>query len=244
MARLSRLVIPRQPHLITQISNGLQAAFRTDGDYRAYLGWLREAARSFKVALHAYALLPERVHLLATPSDDTGLGRMMQWVGRHYVPYFNNAYQRAGGLWQGRYKATVIEPDRFLLPASLFIECLPVQTGLTDKPVDYPWSSCAHHAGMRPDPVITDHPIYWALGNTPFDRELAYRALLDLGLSAQQTAALQQATRSEWPLGSAQFVASLEKQAMRRVAPGKRGRPRAKGLEQGKEAGENEEKNE
>src|SRR5688500_9134350 len=107
MARLPRLVIPHLPHHIIQQGNGGQLICRDDDDYRAFLRWLREGAKQFKVAIHAYVLLPDHLHLLATPTDETGLSRMMQWIGRHYVPYFNLKHGRAGTLWQGRYKATV-----------------------------------------------------------------------------------------------------------------------------------------
>lgn len=225
MARLPRLVIPHQPHVVTQLGIGLQPVFRDNGDYLAYLGWLRDASRRFKVAIHAYALLPDRVHLLATPADEPGLGRMMQWIGRHYVPYFNARYQRAGTLWQGRYKATTVEPAQYLLACSLFIESSPVHAGLVAVPADYPWSSCAHHVGVRSDPLVIDHALYWALGNTPFDRELAYRNRLEQGLSDRQTQELAAAIQKAWPIGSDTFIASLAKQATRRVRPARRGRP-------------------
>ncbi|MGH8808586.1 MAG: transposase [Noviherbaspirillum sp.] len=228
MARLPRLVIPNQAHHILQSGNDRQAIFRDADDYAAFLAWLREAARQFKVALHAYALLPNQVHLLVSPSDDTGLSRMMQWVGRHYVPYFNLKYQRSGTLWQGRYKATVIDAEQYFLACSQYIESSPVRAGLVMIPTDYPWSSVAHHVGSRADPLITDHPLYWALGNTPFDREAAYRALLDQGLSANEVHAFDEATVKAWPLGSEKFKILLAKQTNRRVSPAKRGRP-AKG---------------
>jgi putative transposase len=226
MARLPRLVVPHQPHYIAQAGNGYQPIFLDTEDYVSFLGWLREAARQFKVAIHAYTLLPDHIALLVSPADATGLGRMMQWIGRHYVPYFNVKYQRTGTLWQGRYKATVIDASQYLLLCSSFIELDSVRSGLASNPADYPWSSCAHHVGSKPDALITDHPIYWALGNTPFDRELAYRALLDHGLTASEVETLSEATRKGWPLGSEKFKDALARQLSRRVSPAKRGRPR------------------
>jgi putative transposase len=225
MARLPRLVVPNQAHHILQRGNDRQAIFRDADDYAAFLAWLRDAARQFKVALHAYALLPNQVQLLATPSDDIGMSRMMQWIGRHYVPYFNMKYQRSGTLWQGRYKATVIDAQQYFLACSQFVESSPVRAGLVASPSDYPWSSVAHHVGMRGDPLITDHSRYWALGNTPFDREAAYRSFLEHGLSANEVQALNEATQRAWPLGSEKFKALLAKQTNRRVSPAKRGRP-------------------
>jgi putative transposase len=225
MARLPRLVVPNQPHHILQSGIDGQSIFRDDADYAAFLGWLREAAKQFKLAVHAYVLMPTHLHLLVSPSDDTGLGRAMQWVGRHYVPYFNGKYQRAGTLWQSRYKATVIDSTNYFLQCSRYIELNPVRSGLVSSPDEYPWSSYAHHAGLRSDPVIHDHPVFWALGNTPFDREAAYRALAEQGLSERELAVLRDATRKGWALGSEQFKTVLAKQANRRVSPARRGRP-------------------
>jgi putative transposase len=226
MARLPRLVVPHQPHYVAQAGNGRQPIFLDTEDYVSFLSWLREASRQFKVAIHAYVLLPDRIALLVSPADSTGLGRMMQWVGRHYVPYFNAKYQRTGTLWQGRYKATVIDALQYLLLCSRFIELDPVRSDLTSSPADYPWSSCAHHVGAKSDALITDHPIYWALGNTPFDRELAYRSLLDRGLTAGEVETLSDATCKGWPLGSEKFKEALARQFSRRVSPARRGRPK------------------
>lgn len=225
MARLPRLVVPHQLHHIVQIGNDRQPVFRDQEDYAAFLGWLREASRQFKVAIHAYVLMPDHLHLLATPSDDTGLGRMMQWIGRHYVPFFNAKYRRAGTLWQGRYKAAVIEPAPYFLLCCKYIELNPVRSGLTSSPADYPWSSYAHHVGIKPDPVVTDHPVFWGLGNTPFDREASYRQLIEQDISVREVAALTDATLKGWPLGSDAFKAALAKVTSRRVSPAKRGRP-------------------
>lgn len=225
MARLPRLVVPHQPHYIIQRGIDRQPVFRDDADYLSFQRWLREAARQFKVAVHAYVLLPSQVQLLASPSDEAGLGRMMQWIGRQYVPYFNIRYQRAGTLWQGRYRAAVIEPTQYLLACSRYIESEPVRAGFCVEPALYPWSSYAHHTGIGPDPAITDHALYWVLGNTPFDREAAYRSLMEQGLSAVELNALNDAALKAWPLGSEQFKKDLEKQLSRRVVPAKRGRP-------------------
>lgn len=225
MARLPRLVVPNLPHHIIQSGNDRQPIFRDADDYAAFLRWLRDAARQFKVAIHAYVLMPNHLHLLASPSDGVGLSRMMQWVGRHYVPYFNARYQRIGTLWQGRYKAAVIDPDKYLMVCSRYIESNPVRAGLATTPADYPWSSFAHHVGSRSDPLITDHPIFWALGNTPFEREVAYQRLMDQRPGEDETTALTEAALKGWPLGSDKFKAILAKQASRRITPGKRGRP-------------------
>ncbi|MEN3297828.1 MAG: REP-associated tyrosine transposase [Burkholderiales bacterium] len=225
MARLPRLVVPHQPHHLIQHGNDRQLIFRDADDHIVFLNWLRDASRQFEVAIHAYVLMPSHIHLLATPSDTIGLGRMMQWIGRHYVPYFNQKYGRQGTLWQGRYRATVIDSEQYLMTCSNYIELNPVRAGIALSPEDYPWSSYAHHIGSKSDPVITDHMLYWSLGNTPFDREAAYKNLIEQGLGPKEVLAVTEATRKGWALGSDKFKAQLEKAANRRVQPAKRGRP-------------------
>lgn len=225
MARLPRLVIPHQPHHVIQRGNDRRTIFHDAGDYTQFLKWLREAARQFKVALHAYVLMPNHIHLLVSPADALGLGKMMQWIGRYYVPYFNQKYGRAGTLWQGRYRATVIDSERYFMTCCRYIELNPVRAHLAEKPEDYAWSSYAHHAGIKSDPFITDHSLYWALGNTPFEREGAYREITQQALTSGDVELLQDATNKGWAIGSEKFVSLLEKQVRRRVRPGKKGRP-------------------
>lgn len=225
MARLPRLVVPHQPHHVIQRGIDGQPIVRDRADYIAFLGWLREAAKQFKVAIHAYALLPNQLELLITPSDATGLGRLMQWVGRYYVPWFNRKYDRSGTLWQGRYRASVIDAERYFMTCSRYIESIPVQRDIAASPAEYEWSSYAHHTGAKMDSLVTDHPLYWALGNTPFDREAAYKDLSEQALTENDIHLLKNLTPKGWALGSEKFKAGLAKNAGRRVSPARRGRP-------------------
>jgi putative transposase len=225
MARLPRLVIPNQPHHLIQRGVDRQAIFRETEDYVNFLGRLRDAAKQFKVAIHAYVLMSNHVHLLATPSDADGLAKMMQWVGRYYVPYFNQKYGRVGTLWQGRYRATVIDSEPYFMLCSCYIDQNPVRAGIVATPSEYPWSSYLHHVGAKPDPLVVDHALYWALGNTPFDREAAYKQLAEQALTSVQAAKLIDATNKGWPLGTEKFKSNLEKQGNQRVRPARRGRP-------------------
>lgn len=225
MARLPRLVVPGQPHHIIQRGNNRQPVFLDDEDYQRFLGWLREAARTYKVSIHAYVLMPNHLHLLASPAEATGLAQMMQWIGRKYVPYFNQKYNRVGTLWQGRFKTSVIDSENYFLVCSRYIENNPVRAQLAATPQDYRWSSYAHHAGLGQDPVVVDHALYWALGNTPFQREAAYLALFQVPLSHAELLSIQTAVVKGWPLGSEAYRTQLEHRAKRQVLPRRRGRP-------------------
>jgi putative transposase len=225
MARHPRLVIPHQPHHVIQRGNDRQLIFREQEDYQRFLGWLKESARFYSVAIHAYVLMPNHLHLLATPEDGDGLAQVMQKVGRFYVPWFNHKYQRYGGLFQGRFRTSLVDSERYFLTCSRYIELNPVRAQLAAAPLDYPWSSYAHHAGVRSDPLVTDHALYWSLGNTPFQREAAYIDLVQQGMSGEELDTINLAVLKGQPLGNDAFKAELERKTKRQILPAKRGRP-------------------
>ncbi len=227
MARLPRLTLPGYAHHIIQRGNNRQPIFTSSADYQTLLDLLDENAKKFKVALHAYVLMSNHFHLLATPQTDDGLPKMMQAVGRRYVRYFNDSQKRSGTLWEGRYKSTLIQGEHYLLACMAYIDLNPVRGGLVAQARDYPWSSHAHYTGQRIDKRITPHALMWELGNTPFAREAAYAQLVQSGISAVQQAALTDSTLSGWALGTPDFVADLQKRTQRRVAKSRAGRPAA-----------------
>ena len=225
MARLPRLTLPGYPHHVIQRGNNRQAIFASPADYQTLLDLLRINAEKFGVAIHAWVLMTNHFHLLATPQTADALPQMMQAVGRSYVRYFNDLQGRTGTLWEGRYKSTLIQTDRYLLACMAYIDLNPVRAGLVAQAADYAWSSHGHYIGRKTDKLITPHPLYWELGNTPFAREAAYADLVRAGVSEQQRADLTQSALSGWALGEDDFVADLQKKTVRRVAKGSAGRP-------------------
>ena len=225
MARLPRLSIPGYPHHVLQRGNNRQAIFTSPDDYRTLLELTEEAARKSGVAVHAYVLMGNHFHLLATPESAESLPQMMQAVGRRYVRYFNDSQQRSGTLWEGRYRSTVLQADAGLLACMAYIDLNPVRAGLVSEARNYAWSSHGHYIGLRSDKIIAPHAMFWALGNTPFDREAAYAELVQAGLSADQQAALTVSVLSGWPAGNAAFAAELQMHTERRVNKRKAGRP-------------------
>ena len=225
MARLPRLTLPGYPHHVIQRGNNRQAIFTSPADYQTLLDLLRINAEKFGVAIHAWVLMTNHFHLLATPQTADALPQMMQAVGRSYVRYFNDLQGRTGTLWEGRYKSTLIQTDRYLLACMAYIDLNPVRAGLVAQAGDYVWSSHGHYIGRKTDKLITPHPLYWELGNTPFAREAAYADLVRAGVSDQQRADLTQSALSGWALGEDDFVADLQKKTARRVAKGSAGRP-------------------
>jgi putative transposase len=149
----------------------------------------------------------------------------MQAVGRRYVRHFNDTQGRSGTLWEGRYKSTLIQSERYLLACMVYIDLNPVRAGLVARARDYPWSSHGHYVGSRVDPMVTPHPLYWELGNTPFAREAAYAELVQAGVATADQTALTQSALHGWALGEPDFVADLQKRTERRVVKAAAGRP-------------------
>jgi putative transposase len=226
MARLPRLTLPGVPHHVIQQGNNRQAIFTSAADREVLLDLIGENAHKFDVAVHAYVLMDNHFHLLLTPRTETGLPLMMQAIGRRYVRFFNDLQKRTGTLWEGRYKSTLIQTERYLLTCMAYIDLNPVRAGLVAEARDFPWSSFGHYAGLRADKLVTPHPIYWDLGNTPFAREAGYTEMVQTGISATQQRALTDATLRGWALGEADFVANLQVKTPRRVSKASAGRPR------------------
>lgn len=225
MARLPRLAAPGQLHLVLHRGHGSRPVFGDDADRRLYLDALNAAARETRVAIHGYGLFDAEVRLLLTPPDSGALSGLMQSVGLRFARPYNLRHQRRGSPWEGRFRSTVADAQEFFLP------CLRFAEGADGAAPSAPWSSAAHHLGSRPDALITEHAAYWALGNTPFEREAAYRQLIGQPAPAAETARLNAAALNGWVLGGAGYAALIEEQAGRRSLPLARGRPRKNGLE-------------
>jgi len=225
MARLPRLTVTDYPHHVILRGNNRQDIFVGDADMRRMLRLLEEHSLAQRVDVHAYVLMSNHLHLLLTPRRDRALPLMMQALGRSYVRAFNLAHGRTGTLWEGRYRSTLIQTERYLLACMAYIDLNPVRARMVDLSEDYPWSSHGHYIGIQQQRLITPHPLYWELGNTPFAREAAYRELVKAGISEQEQRDLTGATLSGWALGDAVFLDGLEAQTPRRARPGRAGRP-------------------
>ncbi len=226
MARLGRYFLLDQPLHVIQRGNNREAIFFCDDDYQRYCAWLAEAAARNGCAIHAYVLVTNHVHLLATPAGAQSLPRMMQSLGRRYVRYVNAAYRRTGTLWEGRYRAAPIDSEAYFLACCRYIELNPVRAGMAGEPGDYPWSSWRAHAWGAADSLVSDHALYRALGAVPAARQAAYRALFDAPLDDSLIAELRAATNGGWALGDERFKRQIARALRRRVAPLPKGRPR------------------
>ena len=226
MARLPRYSIINQPqHVILQGRQG-QSVFHQQQDYQYFHDCLDAAAYNYNLKLHAYVLMPDHVHVLATPGNADSVSRVVQSIGRNYVQYFNELYDGVGTLWEGRYRATVIDGKHYLLTCSRYIELNPVRNALVDKPQDYHWSSYAHNALAQTDEMFTAASEYRKLGDSAAECAKAYRKLFRAKLSQQQVQEITDATVKGWVLGDSKFVRKIEKLSGRRASQLPKGRPR------------------
>ena len=141
MARLPRFVLVGHPQHVIIRGNNREPIFYADEDYQFCLEKLKKACDKHECDIHAYVLMTNHVHLLITPHKKDGISKVIQMLGRYYVQYFNNTYQRKGTLWEGRYKATLIDSEHYALGCYRYIELNPVRAEMVEHPAEYPWSS-------------------------------------------------------------------------------------------------------
>ena len=225
MARQPRLAVAGELHHLMLRGHNGQAVFADDEDRTAFVESLREPAARQGVAVHAYALLVAEVHLLATPGQAEALARLIQSIGRRYVALFNRRHARHGTLWDGRFRTSLLDANTLLLPAMLNIEALPTRAGLVSAAQDWAWSSAAHHTGRRRDPLVTDHALYWRLGNTPFERERAHTIALNEAQQGVDDPRFGHAVDKALVLGPAGFVHQVSELLGRPLTGRTRGRP-------------------
>lgn len=175
MARHPRLIVPGVAVHIVQRGVDRQACFREETDQFVYLSVLRAVLKKLQCALHAYCLMTNHVHLLATPPDGTTCAILMRELGRRYVPYFNGRYGRSGTLWEGRFRSCLVESREYVLACYRYIELNPVRAGIVASPSAYPWSSFRANTGRGEEGCLTEHPEYTALAPEASARREVYR---------------------------------------------------------------------
>jgi len=225
LARAPRLVLADQAHHVIQRGANRQAIFFGDADRRFFLDRLGVALAKEGCALHAYVLMTNHIHLLVTPRSDDGVGRLMQSLGRSYVGHVNRAQGRTGSLWEGRFKSTILDTDRYLMACHHYIEANPLRTAMVAHPREHRWSSWGHNGDGRLDPLIIEHELYRALGDTAADRRQAYRRQFAEGLPAELVETLRDAAQRGWVPGRDKFREQIERALGRRASPPVRGRP-------------------
>ncbi len=221
MPRTARVVVPDVPHHVTQRGNRGDDVFFCDGDREVYLDLLWTYAKKHDVAIHAYCLMTNHVHLVVTPHEAESLGRMLKPVHLRYAQHVNWTQRLTGRLWQGRFFSCALDGPH-ADAAVRYVERNPVRARMVRRPELYRWSSAGPHCGNGPaDPRLA--PLE---GLPRIGREWAtwLREREDGGVIA----ALRMHTATGRPLGSSRFLDLIERLLDRVVRPRKAGRPRKK----------------
>lgn len=219
MPRIARVVMPDTPHHVTQRGNRRQRVFFRESDYSTYLSILREFTKRNGVKIWAYCLMPNHVHIVAVPGDETALTGALGETHRRYTLWVNRREGWTGHLWQGRYASYPMD-DAHLLTASRYIEQNPVRAGICDRPEKWIWSSARHHLGLTADPVVAESD---ALSVMVDD----WRDFLRLAPKDSERELLRRHERSGRPLGDKSFINLCEKTLDLNLKPLKRG-PRSR----------------
>ena len=207
MPRASRLNQPGLHHHVISRGNANQDIFRDDEDYKQYLILLKEALKEDPLSIFNYVLLSDQLHLLVQTKKEGSLSRAMKNVTREYAKYFNKKYNSRGHVFEGRFKSFAIQDDKYFFACSRYIDLLAVRRNIAKDPKEYYWSG--HHSlgyGQPGEYQIDFHPLYQSLGNSPQERQLVYRGLIQQYLGEE----LDLANRKSGILGSREFKKALK----------------------------------
>lgn len=217
MARISRIVVPDYPHHITQRGVRSMTIFGSDADRKQYLVFIAEETERFAVAIHAWCLMSNHVHFIATPQTESGLARAFGEAHRRYTRMKNFSEGVRGYLFQGRFGSTVLD-ERHLLAAARYVELNPVRAKLVVRAWEYPWSSARYHVGLRDkDPIVKERELLKIAG----DWKEFLRGSDEAALNA-----VRMATRTGHPAGEVRFIKKLSRITGRQLESRKPGRPR------------------
>ena len=217
MPRLPRLSPVGFPLHIIQRGNNRQDCFNNHEDMAVYANRLNDYSVKYEVHVHAWVFMTNHVHLLVTPGTENSVSSMMQSLGRSYVRYFNQTYQRSGTLWEGRFRSSLVESSDYLLQCYQYIELNPVRAGMVDDPSEYTWSSYQCNGMGRQSKLITPHEIYLGLGNTFEARLENYRKLFKYQLGYNVLSEIRQSVNQGMVFGSERFKDVIEANLERRV---------------------------
>jgi putative transposase len=221
MARIARLIVPGCPHHAVHRANRGETLFATDARCQLYRRWLREYAAENDLQVWAYCLMANHVHLIVVPTREDSLARAIGQTHMRYSRWLNRGRGEGGHVWANRFYSAPMD-DAHLWEALKYVELNPVRAGLAVAAEEYPWSSAPAHVRATPDVTLSGG---LPLGLPPVGHEWA--EWLRAGVPEASLSAIRNSTSTGRPLGSREFVARLEAQAGRRLAPrrpGPRGR--------------------
>jgi putative transposase len=216
MARLARIVVPEIPHHVTARGNRREPIFFEDGDQEVYLDLLCEQLAKARVELWAYCLMPNHVHLILCPATAEGLALALGAAHRRWANFVNARGRWRGHLFDGRFASVAMEEDH-LIAAVRYVALNPVRARLVERAADWPWSSVHAHLAGCDDGRVSVRPV--------LERTERFEDLIQTNADDPAFAALRAAETTGRPLGTAEFVADLERRLGRpiaRRAPGRK----------------------
>jgi putative transposase len=225
MPRKPRFYLSDVPVHIVQRGHSRGPVFYDAQDYATYAYWLKEASDRYDVAIHAFVLMTNHIHLLVTPVKGNSISLFMQFLGRRYVPYINHKYGKSGSIWEGRYKASLIQKEAYLLTVMRYIELNPVRANMVELPGHYRWSSFCHNSGEREISFVKPHATYLSLGANTQEIANAYMSLFSCHIELEDIDRIRESWITGTPLGSDAFREKVELQLQCKVGFARRGRP-------------------
>ena len=227
MPRKARVLVPNCPHHLVQRGHNRNAVFVADQDYSFYLENLKEWKEELDIKIYAWCLMTNHIHLVAEPgSDAMTLSVMMKRVNGRQTAYVNKQEKRSGSLWEGRYKASPIQRESYLLSCCRYAELNPIRAAMAEKAEDYTWSSYAERMGKKPSFLLDEDGVYLGLGQDESERRERYRSFLESGISASEQKFLRESFQRNQLTGDGRFVDEIERRMGIRVERRGRGRPR------------------
>jgi putative transposase len=217
MPRAARIVVPDTPHHVVQRGNRRQRTFFSAADYRLYLRIAAQVFATARAQVWAYCLMPNHVHLIVVPSDEVSLAKAVGATHVRYTRAINQREEWRGYLWQGRFASFPMD-ESYLLHCARYIGLNPVRAGLTRTAIDWPWSSVGAHIDGRADPLVTTAPLRDRL-------DASVRAFFDLDVPEEMRIGLRAACSTGRPLGTGDWIRSLERVSGRSLSPPRLGRP-------------------
>ena len=223
MPRKPRFFVAGIANHVIQRGNNKEAIFFEEEDYLKYKNILNNACIKNGVKIHAYVLMTNHVHILATSQTTNGISLMMQETGRYYVPYINYKYNRTGTLWEGRFKSSLVE---YVLACMRYVEMNPVRAFIVKAPQDYMWSSYHTNVLGSYDQIITEHVSYLGLAKSKALQQKQYKQLFLEHLDQSLLNDIRNCAQTGTPLGNSKFKTQIEKKLKLKVGYNCRGRPK------------------
>lgn len=227
MPRQPRLLLPNCPHHIIQRGHNRQVVFAGDADYLYYLDTLKQWKARLGCKVYGYCLMTNHIHLVLDPGDHpTSISLLMKRLAGRQARYVNRLEGRSGSLWEGRYKSSPIQADRYLLACCRYVELNPLRAGMVDEPEAYRWSSCPAKVGRVEGSWLDFDPFYLGVATTPAERAARYLEWLRQTIPEGEWKLIREATQRGQLAGSGRFVDEISDKLDRRLETRGPGRPR------------------